>query len=260
MQKSWNTIKFEQNKNIAVITLNRPEALNALNLELTDEVCNLIGKIENDDQIDCSIITGSEKAFAAGADILEMQSRSHSQMLNENFFAIWEEQFSVARKPIIAAVAGYALGGGCELAMMCDFIIAADNAKFGQPEIKLGVMPGLGGSQRLTRFVGKSKAMDMCLTARMMDADEAERSGLVSRVVPLDALIDTALEVASTISSFSLPATMRVKEAVNRSFETTLSEGLLFERRTFYSSFSTEDQVEGMSAFLEKRTPEFKNR
>ncbi len=260
MQKSWNTIEFEQNENIALITLNRPEALNALNLELTDEVCNLIGKIENDGQIDCSIITGSEKAFAAGADISEMQSRSHSQMLNENFFAIWEEQFSVARKPIIAAVAGYALGGGCELAMMCDFIIAADNAKFGQPEIKLGVMPGLGGSQRLTRFVGKSKAMDMCLTARMMDADEAERSGLVSRVVPLDALIDTALEVASTISSFSLPATMRVKEAVNRSFETTLSEGLLFERRTFYSSFSTEDQVEGMSAFLEKRTPEFKNR
>ena len=189
-----------------------------------------------------------------------MQNRSHSQMLDENFFAIWEEQFSVARKPIIAAVAGYALGGGCELAMMCDFIIAADNAKFGQPEIKLGVMPGLGGSQRLTRFVGKSKAMDMCLTARMMDADEAERSGLVSRVVPLDALIDTALEVASTISSFSLPATMRVKEAVNRSFETTLSEGLLFERRIFYSSFSTEDQVEGMSAFMEKRTPEFKNR
>ena len=260
MQKSWNTIKFEKKNNIALITLNRPEALNALNLELTDEVCNLIGEIENDDQIDCSIITGSEKAFAAGADISEMQSRSHSQMLNENFIAIWEEQFTIARKPIIAAVAGYALGGGCELAMMCDFIIAADNAKFGQPEIKLGVMPGLGGSQRLTRFVGKSKAMDMCLTARMMDADEAERSGLVSRVVPLDTLIDTTLEVASTISSFSLPATMRVKEAVNRSFETTLSEGLLFERRTFYSSFSTEDQVEGMSAFLEKRTPEFKNR
>ena len=260
MQKSWNTIKFEKKENIALITLNRPEALNALNLELTDEVCNLIGEIENDDQIDCSIITGSEKAFAAGADISEMQSRSPSQMLNENFFAIWEEQFCIARKPIIAAVAGYALGGGCELAMICDFIIAADNAKFGQPEIKLGVMPGLGGSQRLTRFVGKSKAMDMCLTARMMDADEAERSGLVSRVVPLDTLIDITLEVASTISSFSLPATMRVKEAVNRSFETTLSEGLLFERRTFYSSFSTEDQVEGMSAFLEKRTPEFKNR
>ena len=260
MKKSWETIKFEKKNKIALITLNRPNALNALNLKLTEEVCSLIGDIENNGEIDCSIITGSEKAFAAGADISEMKNRSHSQMYNENFFAIWEEQFSVARKPIIAAVAGYALGGGCELAMMCDFIIAADNAKFGQPEIKLGVMPGLGGSQRLTRFVGKSKAMDMCLTSRMMDADEAERSGLVSRVVPLADLIDTTLDAASTISSFSLPATIRVKEAVNRSFETTLSEGLLFERQTFFSSFSTEDQVEGMSAFLEKRTPEFKNR
>ena len=260
MQKSWNTIKFEKNKNIAVITLNRPEALNALNLELTDEVCNLIGEIESNDQIDCSIITGSEKAFASGADIAEMQSRGYSQMYSENFFAEWEERFSTARKPIIAAVAGYALGGGCELAMMCDFIIAAENAKFGQPEIKLGVMPGMGGSQRLARFVGKSKAMDMCLTGRMMDAEEAERSGLVARTVPLDKLLDTALEAAKKISSFSLPATMRVKEAVNRSYETTLAEGLLFERRTFHSSFSTEDQSEGMSAFLEKRKPDFRNR
>ncbi len=260
MPKNWETIKFELVDHVALITLNRPDALNALNLKLTQEVCTLIGEIESDPQISCSVITGSEKAFASGADISEMQSRSYSQMYSENYFADWEEKFSIARKPIIAAVAGYALGGGCELAMMCDFIIAADNAKFGQPEIKLGVMPGMGGSQRLTRFVGKSKAMDMCLTGRMMDAEEAERAGLVTRVVPLDELVNTALEAASTISSFSLPATMRVKEAVNRSYETKLAEGLLFERRTFHSSFSTEDQAEGMTAFLEKRKPDFKNR
>tara|TARA_Y100001970_G_scaffold235409_1_gene294402 strand:+ start:2492 stop:3274 length:783 start_codon:yes stop_codon:yes gene_type:complete len=260
MAKELETIKFSKKAEVGIITLNRPEALNALNLKLTEEVCNLIGGLEEDPKIRCIIITGSEKAFAAGADISEMQKRSSSQMILENFFAVWEERFSTARKPIIAAVSGYALGGGCELAMMCDFIIAADNAKFGQPEIKLGVMPGMGGSQRLTRFVGKSKSMDMCLTGRMMDAEEAERSGLVSRVVPLDKLMDAAMEAASTISAFSILATMRVKEAVNRSYEMSLAEGLLFERRTFHSSFSTEDQLEGMSAFLEKREANFKDR
>lgn len=260
MTKEWETIKFEQRDDVALITLYRPEALNALNLKLTEEVCALIGEIEADPGISCSVITGSEKSFASGADISEMQSRDYSQMYEENYFAEWEERFSTARKPIIAAVAGYALGGGCELAMMCDFIIAADNAKFGQPEIKLGVMPGMGGSQRMTRFVGKSKSMDLCLTGRMMDAAEAERAGLVSRVVPVDELVDAALAVAATIASYSLPATMRVKEAVNRSYETSMAEGLLFERRTFHSAFSTEDQAEGMTAFLEKRKPDFKNR
>ncbi|MFP6713218.1 MAG: enoyl-CoA hydratase [Rhodospirillales bacterium] len=260
MTKIWDTIKYEQRDKVALITLNRPEALNALNLKLTEELCALIGEIEADSAISCSVITGSEKSFASGADISEIQNHDYSEMYSENYFAVWEERFSTARKPIIAAVAGYALGGGCELAMMCDFIIAADNAKFGQPEIKLGVMPGMGGSQRLTRFVGKSKSMDMCLTGRMMDAAEAERAGLVSRVVPQDELIETALEAASTIASFSLPATMRVKEAVNRSYETSLAEGILFERRVFFSAFSTEDQAEGMAAFLEKRKPVFKNR
>jgi enoyl-CoA hydratase len=260
MTKNWDTIIYEPRGDVALIRLNRPEALNALNLKLTEELCALIGEFEADPAISCSVITGSEKAFASGADISEMQGRDYSDMYRENYFAAWEERFSTARKPIIAAVAGYALGGGCELAMMCDFIIAADNAKFGQPEIKLGVMPGMGGSQRLTRFVGKSKSMDMCLTGRMMDAAEAERSGLVSRVVPLEDLIETALEAASTIAGYSLPATMRVKEAVNRSYQTTLAEGILFERRVFHSSFATEDQAEGMAAFLEKRKPDFKNR
>ena len=260
MAKKLETIKFSKKAEVGIITLNRPKALNALNLKLTEEVCNLIGELEQDPKIRCIIITGSDKAFAAGADISEMQKRTSSQMILENFFSIWEERFSITRKPIIAAVSGYALGGGCELAMMCDFIIAADNAKFGQPEIKLGVMPGMGGSQRLTRFVGKSKSMDMCLTGRMMDAKEAERSGLVSRVVPLDKLMDAAMEAASAISAFSILATMRVKEAVNRSYEVSLAEGLLFERRTFHSSFSTEDQLEGMSAFLEKREANFKDK
>lgn len=260
MAKSWETIKFRRKAEIGIITLNRPDALNALNLKLTTEVCELLEKIEQNPKIRCTIITGSEKAFAAGADISEMQKRSSSQMVLENFFAIWEERFSMARKPIIAAVSGYALGGGCELAMMCDFIIAADNARFGQPEIKLGVMPGMGGSQRLTRFVGKSKSMDMCLTGRMMDAEEAERIGLVSRVVPLKQLMQSTLEIASAISSYSILATMRVKEAVNRSYEVPLAEGLLFERRNFHSSFSTEDQLEGMSAFLQKREPNFKDK
>ena len=259
MPKKMETVKFEKRQGVALITLNRPEALNALNLKLTEEVCTLISKIEFDPKVRCTIITGSEKAFAAGADISEMQARTSPQMMRENFFAIWEEQFSIARKPIIAAVAGYALGGGCELAMMCDFIIAADNAKFGQPEIKLGIMPGMGGSQRLTRFVGKSKSMDMCLTGRMMDSDEAKKIGLVSRVVPFDQLMTETLNAAKMIASYSMLATMRVKEAVNRSYELSLGEGLLFERRSFHASFATEDQSEGMAAFLEKRKPVFKD-
>ena len=205
------------------------------------------------------VLTGSEKAFAAGADIKEMQSKTYAEMYLADFFTGWEA-FARVRKPIIAAVSGYALGGGCELAMMCDFIIAADTAKFGQPEITLGVIPGMGGSQRLTRFVGKSKAMDMCLTGRMMDAAEAERCGLVSRVVPAGELVDEAMKAAARIAEFSLPAAMMVKEAVNRAFETTLGEGLRFERRLFHSLFAFEDQKEGMAAFAEKRPPKFKNR
>ena len=205
------------------------------------------------------VVTGSEKAFAAGADIKEMQSKSYVEAFLGDFFSGWDDVGRV-RKPIIAAVAGYALGGGCELAMMCDFIIAADNAKFGQPEITLGVMPGMGGSQRLTRIVGKSKAMDMCLTGRMMDAAEAERSGLVSRVVAGEALLDEALKAAAKIADFSLPAVMMAKEAVNRAYETTLAEGLRFEKRLFHSMFALDDQKEGMAAFVEKRKPDFRNR
>jgi enoyl-CoA hydratase len=212
-----------------------------------------------DDGIGAMVVTGSEKAFAAGADIKEMQAKTYVEAYLEDFFAGWEE-FTRTRKPVIAAVAGYALGGGCELAMMCDFIIAADSAKFGQPEITLGVMPGMGGSQRLTRFVGKSKAMDMVLTGRMMDAAEAERSGLVSRVVPAADLVEEAVKAAAKIADFSLPAVIMAKEAVNRSYDTTLAEGLRFERRVFHSMFALDDQKEGMAAFAEKRKPAFRNR
>jgi enoyl-CoA hydratase len=214
---------------------------------------------ETDDAVGCLVLTGSEKAFAAGADIKEMQSKSYVEAYLQDFFAGWED-FARSRKPMIAAVAGYALGGGCELAMMCDFIIAADNAKFGQPEITLGVMPGMGGSQRLTRFVGKAKAMDLVLTGRMMDAAEAERCGLVSRIVAAQDLIEEALKAAQKIADFSLPAAMMAKEAVNRAFETTLAEGLRFERRLFHSMFALQDQKEGMAAFTEKRKPNFVNR
>jgi enoyl-CoA hydratase len=214
---------------------------------------------EADADIGAIVVTGSEKAFAAGADIKEMQPKVFAEAYMEDFFAGWEGLTRI-RKPIVAAVAGYALGGGCELAMMCDFILAADNAKFGQPEITLGVMPGMGGSQRLARFVGKSKAMDMCLTGRMMDAEEAERCGLVSRIVPAADLLDEAVRTAEKIAGFSLPATMMVKEAVNRAYETTLAEGLRFERRVFHSMFALADQKEGMAAFIEKRKPDFKNR
>jgi enoyl-CoA hydratase/carnithine racemase len=245
---------------VGVITLNRPKALNALNSDLLRELCHALEKWDADDAVRCIVITGSDRAFAAGADIKEMQARSYMEMFKANFFADAADRIVNIRKPIIAAVAGYALGGGCELAMLCDFIIAADTAKFGQPEINLGVMPGIGGTQRLTRFVGKSKAMEMCLTGRNMDAAEAERSGLVSRVVPAAELMAETMKAAQTIAEKSTPIAMMTKEAINRAYETTLAEGIRFERRVFHSMFATEDQKEGMSAFSEKRKPEFKHR
>jgi enoyl-CoA hydratase len=244
---------------VAVITLNRPKALNALNLQVMRELTAAAAELDRDPAIGAIVLTGSAKAFAAGADIKEMQPQSFSDVYASDWFAGWDALTRV-RKPLIAAVAGYALGGGCELAMMCDILLAADTAKFGQPEITLGVIPGMGGSQRLTRAVGKAKAMELCLTGRMMDAEEAERAGLVSRIVPADSLVDEALAVAAKIASLSTPATMMVKEAVNRAFESTLSEGILFERRVFHSTFATEDQKEGMTAFTEKRKPVFTNR
>ncbi|MEP6563904.1 MAG: enoyl-CoA hydratase [Mesorhizobium sp.] len=256
---AYETIIVETRGKVGLITLNRPKALNALNSQVLVELVAAVNAFGADTDIGAMVITGSEKAFAAGADIKEMQAISYVDAYVQDFFVGWEE-FTRARKPVIAAVAGYALGGGCELAMMCDFIIAADTAKFGQPEITLGVMPGMGGSQRLTRFVGKSKAMDMCLTGRMMDAAEAERCGLVSRVVPAGDLVEEALKAAAKIADFSLPSVMMTKEAVNRAFETTLAEGLRFERRLFHSLFALDDQKEGMAAFAEKRKPNFTNR
>jgi len=255
----YETIIVEVRGKVALVTLNRPNALNALNTKVLSDVLAAFKVLEANRDIGAIVLTGSEKAFAAGADIKEMQANSYIDAYLDDFFVGWEE-FARLRKPIIAAVSGYALGGGCELAMMCDFIIAADSAKFGQPEITLGVMPGMGGSQRLTRFVGKSKAMDMVLTGRMMDAAEAERAGLVSRVVPSDQLVSEALKAAEKIAGFSLPAIMMAKESVNRSYETTLSEGLRFERRLFHSMFALEDQKEGMAAFVEKRPPHFQNK
>ncbi|WP_367716487.1 enoyl-CoA hydratase [Nitratireductor sp. GISD-1A_MAKvit] len=256
---AYDTILVETRERVGLITLNRPKALNALNSKVQEEVVAALEAFDENPRIGAIVLTGSEKAFAAGADIKEMASKTYVDAYMEDLFAGWDGLTRI-RKPIIAAVAGYALGGGCELAMMCDFIIAADNAKFGQPEITLGVMPGMGGSQRLTRFVGKSKAMDMCLTGRFMDAEEAERSGLVSRVVPPGELIEEALKAAETIADFSLPAVMMTKEAVNRAYETTLSEGLRFERRVFHAMFALDDQKEGMAAFTEKRSANFKNR
>ncbi len=244
---------------VGVITLNRPDALNALNAQLIGEVNEAMDGFEKDPAIGCMILTGSEKAFAAGADIKEMQSKGYPDTYMDDFIAHWD-RIGQRRKPVIAAVAGFALGGGCEVAMMCDFIIAADTAKFGQPEIKLGVMPGAGGSQRMARFIGKAKAMDMCLTGRMMDAAEAERCGLVSRLVPADKLMEEALKAANTIAGYSQPIVAMTKESVNRSFETTLAEGVRFERRLFAAMFATEDQKEGMAAFVEKRKPAFRNR
>lgn len=256
---AYETIIAEPRGKVGLITLNRPKALNALNSQVLADILDAVKTFDTDTSIGAMVITGSEKAFAAGADIKEMQAKSYIEAFMQDFFVGWEE-LTRARKPIIAAVAGYALGGGCELAMMCDFIIAGDNAKFGQPEITLGVMPGMGGSQRLTRFVGKSKAMDMVLTGRMMDAAEAERCGLVSRIVPAAELVDEALKAAAKIADFSLPAVMMAKEAVNRSYETTLAEGLRFERRVFHSMFALDDQKEGMAAFAEKRKANFSNR
>src|SRR5467141_4291293 len=244
---------------VGVIRLNRPQALNALNTELMSELAAAVDAFEADAGIGCMVIGGSDKAFAAGADIKEMAAKSYMDAFMGNFAASWD-RVAHARKPAIAAVAGFALGGGCELAMQCDLIIAADNARFGQPEIKLGIIPGIGGTQRLTRAVGKAKAMDLILTGRMMDAAEAERAGLVARVVPADKLIDEALACASQIAEFSLPSVMMAKEAVNRAYESPLSEGMLFERRLFHALFATEDQKEGMAAFVEKRKPKFKHR
>jgi enoyl-CoA hydratase len=256
---SYQNIIVETRGKIGIIRLNRPQALNALNAALIAELTQAVAAFEADAGIACMIVTGSEKAFAAGADIKEMVDKSYMDAFMGDFAANWDA-LSRARKPIVAAVAGFALGGGCELAMMCDVVIAADTAKFGQPEIKLGVIPGIGGTQRLTRAVGKAKAMDLCLTGRMMDAAEAERAGLVARVVPLASLMDEAVKVAETIASMSLPVLMIAKESVNRSFETTLAEGIKFERRVFHSLFATADQKEGMAAFVAKRPAKFENR
>ncbi|WP_417688623.1 enoyl-CoA hydratase [Roseibium sp.] len=256
---AYENIRVETRGRVGLITLDRPNALNALNSALIDELNTALSAFEKDEKIGCMVLTGSEKAFAAGADIKEMSGLNYMEAYLNDFITSWD-QVSRTRKPIIAAVAGYALGGGCELAMMCDFIIAADTAKFGQPEITLGVMPGAGGTQRLTRFIGKAKAMDMCLTGRMMDAEEAERSGLVSRVVAADQLLEETLKAAEKIAGFSLPIAMMTKESVNRAYETTLAEGIRFERRVFHSMFATEDQKEGMGAFAEKRKPQFKNK
>ena len=254
-----NTIIVERHDRVCLVRLNRPQALNALNAELIDELNQALDAFEADAELGCLVLTGSDKAFAAGADVKEMQAKTYMEAYLEDFISKWE-RLTRTRKPVIAAVAGFALGGGCELAMMCDFILAADNARFGQPEIRIGTIPGAGGTQRLTRFVGKSKAMELCLTGRMMDAAEAERSGLVSRVLPLADLVPEALKAAATIACFSQPAVMMAKEAVNRAYETTLAEGIRFERRVFHSTFATQDQKEGMAAFVEKRSPHFTNR
>jgi enoyl-CoA hydratase len=256
---SYKTIIAETEGRVGTITLNRPGALNALNSALVGELAQALAGFEEDDGIGAILITGSEKAFAAGADIKEMAPKSYMDVYKEDFACSWDAAFR-CRKPVIAAVSGYCLGGGCELAMQCDIIVAADTAKFGQPEITLGIMPGIGGTQRLIRAVGKSKAMELCLTGRMMDAEEAERSGLVARVVPASELLPEARKLAQKIASMSLPAAMMTKETINRAYETSLSEGLLFERRVFHSMFATEDQKEGMAAFSEKRRPNFKNR
>jgi enoyl-CoA hydratase len=256
---AYETILVEKRGKVALVTLNRPQALNALNATVFRELNEAFDGFDADPQVGCIVITGSEKAFAAGADIREMQPKTYPDTYVEDMFAAWD-RVAARRKPMVAAVAGFALGGGCELAMMCDIILVAENAKFGQPEIKLGVMPGAGGTQRLTAAVGKAKAMEMCLTGRMMDATEAERSGLVSRVLPLPELLPEAMKVAETIASMSLPVAMMTKESVNRAFETTLSEGIRFERRLMLAMFATADQKEGMTAFLEKRPPNFENR
>jgi enoyl-CoA hydratase len=256
---TYQNILVETKGRVGIVRLNRPAALNALNAALVAELSQAIDAFEADDNIGCMLITGNEKAFAAGADIKEMADKTFIEAYLGNFAGTWDRA-ARARKPIVAAVAGFALGGGCELAMQCDLVIAADNAKFGQPEIKLGVIPGIGGTQRLTRAVGKAKAMEMMLTGRMMDALEAEKSGLVARVVPAASLMEEAMKVAETIAGMSLPSVLAAKEAVNRAFESSLAEGVLFERRVFHLLFATQDQKEGMQAFIEKRKPAWKNR
>ena len=253
-------VLVETHGKVGLIRINRPEALNALNNDVVDGIGAAIDAFEADDNIGCIVVTGNEKAFAAGADIGFLKDFDHMHAYRTDFITRNWERIKTARKPVIAAVAGFALGGGCEMAMMCDMIFAADTAKFGQPEIKLGILPGAGGTQRLPRAVGKAKAMDLCLTARLMDAAEAERAGLVSRVVPADKLVEEALAAAETIAGFSLPVIMMVKECVNRAYEGPLAEGMLFERRTFHAAFSLADKQEGMAAFVDKRKPDFKNR
>jgi enoyl-CoA hydratase len=257
---AYENILVETKGAVGIIRLNRPQALNALSAGLVRDIGAALDGFEADEAIGCIVLTGSEKAFAAGADIKEMQAKSYMDAYLEDFITKGWERVTTCRKPVVAAVAGFALGGGCEMAMMCDTIIAADTAKFGQPEILLGTMPGAGGTQRLARFVGKAKAMDMCLTGRQMDAAEAERSGLVSRVVPAAQLMEEALKAAEKIAAMSRPVAMMVKESINRAYETTLAEGVRFERRVFHSTFATEDQKEGMAAFVEKRKPAFRNR
>jgi len=256
---STEHIIVETRGRVGLIRLNRPQALNALSSALMRELSLAVDGFEADGQIGCIVITGSDKAFAAGADIKEMTDKTFTEVFLGDFAATWD-RVAYARKPVIAAVAGFALGGGCELALQCDLIIAAENAKFGQPEMKLGIIPGIGGTQRLTHAVGKAKAMDLILTGRMMDAHEAERSGLVARIVPLAGLVDEALKVAETIASMSLPSVLAAKEAVNRAFETSLAEGVRFERRVFHSLFATADQKEGMAAFVQKRPAKFQNK
>jgi enoyl-CoA hydratase len=256
---TYENILVEQRGAVTLIILNRPKALNALNSAVLDELIHAFAAFDADDRQRCAVLTGNDKAFAAGADIKQMSDQGFASMYSSNFFAGWEK-VTATRKPWIAAVAGYALGGGCEVAMMADFIIAADTARFGQPEIKLGVTPGMGGSQRMARAIGKAKTMEMCLTGRMMDADEAERSGLVARVVPADQLVDEALRVAGEIAAMAPLAAIAVKEMVNAAFETNLAMGILFERRLFHGLFGTEDQKEGMAAFVDKRTATLKGR
>jgi len=256
---AFETILLDIHGKVGLITLNRPQALNALNAQIVGEINQALDQLERDPNIGCVVLTGSAKAFAAGADIKEMAELQYPQIYVDDLFSD-SDRIANRRKPIIAAVSGFALGGGCELAMMCDFILAADNAKFGQPEINLGVLPGMGGTQRLTRAVGKAKAMELCLTGRLMGAEEAERAGLVARIVPQAQLLEEALKVATTIASKSIPVSMMVKESVNRAFEVTLSEGVRFERRVFHAAFATEDQKEGMAAFIAKREAQFKDR
>ncbi|TWI52628.1 enoyl-CoA hydratase [Pseudomonas duriflava] len=256
---TYETLLVEVQERVALITLNRPQALNALNAQLINELNQALDELERDKGIGCIVLTGSSKAFAAGADIKEMADLTFPDIYLDDFFAAVDRVAS-RRKPMIAAVAGYALGGGCELALLCDFIYAAENAKFGLPEIKLGVLPGMGGTQRLTRALGKAKAMEMCLTGRMMEATEAERAGLVARILPVDSLLDETLKVAHEIAGRSMTATLMAKESINRVFETSLSEGVRFERRLFHSIFATADQKEGMAAFVEKREADFKHR